>query len=78
MVLFINRDCVSSAYGFLVKCGGRGSNPRRPSPAGPKPASFGHSDTPAFVQGLTVYLGLKIKVFGGFFMLIDHLGSGLG
>ena len=38
----------------VLWCGGRGSNPRRPTPVGPKPTSFDHSDTPAPRPRLTV------------------------
>ena len=40
-------DCYAETQWVRLWCGGWGSNPRSPTAAGPKPASFDHSDTPA-------------------------------
>ena len=58
----------------LLKCGSRDSNPGRPASTGPKPVSFGRSDTPATKRGKEIpkYLsniknaptGIRTRVFG--------------
>ena len=55
-------------------CGSRDSNPGRPASTGPKPVSFGRSDTPATKRGKEIpkYLsniknaptGIRTRVFG--------------
>ena len=56
------------------ECGSRDSNPGRPASTGPKPVSFGRSDTPATKRGKEIpkYLsniknaptGIRTRVFG--------------
>lgn len=58
----------------LLKCGSRDLNPGRPASTGPKPVSFGRSDTPAAKRGKEIPknlsniknapTGIRTRVFG--------------